>query len=98
MSADGRNAEFLNVEGLRGQVGLFNDPNLFKILEENHIDLSVLPPNQGGDIFFQIINTLAFPVIFFAGVYLISRRMANGPGARNDPNNPFSMGKTKARI
>lgn len=32
VAADGRSAEFLNLDGVRGAVNLFNDPNLFKIL------------------------------------------------------------------
>lgn len=39
----GRTAEFLNVDGARGMVNLFNDPNLLKILQENKIDISVTP-------------------------------------------------------
>jgi hypothetical protein len=35
IAADGRTAEFLNTEGGRGAVNLFNDPSLFKILQEN---------------------------------------------------------------
>lgn len=32
VGADGRSAEFMNTEGGRGVVNLFNDPQLFKIL------------------------------------------------------------------
>ena len=35
IAADGRTAEFLNTEGGRGAVNLFNDPGLFKTLTEN---------------------------------------------------------------
>jgi cell division protease FtsH len=47
----GRTAEFLNVDGVKGQVNLFNDPNLLKILQENQIDLSVIPQDPGNPIF-----------------------------------------------
>lgn len=35
VAADGRTAEFLTTEGARGSVNLFNDPNLFKLLQDN---------------------------------------------------------------
>lgn len=35
IAADGRTAEFLNTEGGRGAVNLFNDPSLFKTLLDN---------------------------------------------------------------
>ena len=35
VAADGRTAEFLTNEGARGNVNLFNDPNLFKLLQDN---------------------------------------------------------------
>ena len=67
VAADGRTAEFLTNEGARGNVNLFNDPNLFKLLQDQHIDLSVLPPDQAGAALFGILNTLAFPLILFGG-------------------------------
>ena len=99
VAADGRTAEFLTNEGARGNVNLFNDPNLFKLLQDQHIDLSVLPPDQAGAALFGILNTLAFPLILFGGIFLLNRnRMNAAGGGGGDPNNPFSMGKSKARI
>ena len=98
VAADGRTAEFLTNEGARGNVNLFNDPNLFKLLQDNQIDLSVLPPDQAGAALFSIINTLAFPLILFGGIFLLNRSRMNSMGGGADPNNPFAMGKSKARI
>lgn len=99
IAADGRTAEFLNIDGGRGAVNLFNDPNLFKILTENQVDVSVLPPDQAGAAIFGILNALAFPLIFFGGIFLINRARNGGPGgAPGDPMNPFNMGKSKAKV
>ena len=72
VAADGRTAEFLTNEGARGAVNLFNDPQLFKLLQDKHIDLSVLPPDQAGAAIFGILNTLAFPLILFGGIFLLN--------------------------
>lgn len=91
----GRTAEFLNVDGIKGQVNLFNDPNLLKILQENKIDISVIPQDPGNPLF-GILQSLAFPFFFLAGLFLLSRR-AGGPGGM-DQNNPFNVGKSKAKV
>lgn len=90
IAADGRTAEFLNTEGARGAVNLFNDPGLFKILTENQVDVSVLPPDNAGAAIFGILNALAFPLIFFGGIFLINRARQGGAGGNpGDPMNPF---------
>lgn len=99
IAADGRTAEFLNAEGGRGAVNLFNDPSLFKLLQDNQVDVSVLPPDQAGAALFGILNTLAFPLIFFGGIFLLNRARNGGPGGPGgDPMNPFNMGKSKAKV
>jgi hypothetical protein len=32
INSDGKFAEYLNIEGVKGAVNLFNDPNLFKLI------------------------------------------------------------------
>ena len=100
VAADGRNAEFLSAEGNRGTVNLFNDPQLFKTLQEAGVDLSVMPVDNTGNALFGVLNTIAFPLVFFGGIFLInrSRNQANGGSGGMDPNNPFAMGKSKARV
>jgi cell division protease FtsH len=99
IAADGRTAEFLNQEGGRGAVNLFNDPSLFKILQDNQVDVSVLPPDQAGAALFGILNALAFPLIFFGGIFLLNRaRNGGGGGPGGDAMNPFNMGKSKAKV
>ena len=98
IAADGRTAEFLNTEGARGAVNLFNDPNLFKLIQDNGIDLSVMPVDQAGAAIFGILNAIAFPLIFFGGLFLLNRSRMNGPGGAGDQMNPFNMGKSKAKV
>ena len=94
----GRTAEFLNVDGARGMVNLFNDPNLLKILQENKIDISVIPQDPGNPIF-GVLGQLAFPLFLIAGLFLLSRRNGGQGGAGGgDPNNPFNIGKSKAKV
>lgn len=96
VAADGRSAEFLNVDGVRGAVNLFNDPNLFKILQDNGVDLSVMPVDNTGNALFGILNAIAFPLIFFGGLFLLNRSQANG--MMGGENNPLNMGKSKAKV
>ena len=92
----GRVAEFLNVDGIRGSVNLFNDPGLLKLLQENGVDISVLPSDPGPNPIFGVLQSLAFPFFILLGLFLISRNRQGGPGG--DQNNPFNMGKSKAKI
>jgi ATP-dependent Zn protease len=57
----------------------------------------VLPPDQAGAALFGILNTLAFPLIFFGGIFLLNRAR-NGGGPGGDQMNPFNMGKSKAKV
>lgn len=98
VGADGRSAEFLNVDGGRGVVNLFNDPSLFKILQDNQVDLSVMPPDATGNFLFGILNTLAFPLLFFGGLFLLNRARGGEGGMPGGPNNPMNMGKSKAKV
>jgi cell division protease FtsH len=98
IAADGRTAEFLTSEGNRGAVNLFSDPNFFKLLQDNKVDLSVMPPDQAGAALFGILNTVAFPLILFGGLFLINRSRMGGAGGDGNSMNPLNMGKSKARV
>lgn len=56
IAADGRSAEFLNIEGGRGFVNLLSDPNLLKILTDNGVDIAALPNDPTGNIFLGILQ------------------------------------------
>ena len=96
VGADGRSAEFINQDDGRGVVNLLNDPQLFKILQDNQVELSVMPPDTTGNFLFGLLNTLAFPLLFFGGIFLLNR--ARGDGGLGGPNNPLNMGKSKAKV
>jgi len=43
---NGRTADFITTEGMRGQVELFNDPEFLKQIQDNGIDLYVMNNNS----------------------------------------------------
>jgi cell division protease FtsH len=55
-----------------------------------------MPPDTTGNFFFGLLNTLAFPLLFFGGLFLLNR--ARGDGGLGGPNNPMNMGKSKAKV
>jgi hypothetical protein len=69
----GKTAEFLNLAGGKGSVNLFNDPGLLKTLQENKIDISVIPQDPGNPIL-GVLSSLAFPFFIIAGLFILSRR------------------------
>lgn len=56
-----------------------------------------MPVDNTGNAFFAILNAIAFPLIFFGGLFLLNRSQANG-GMPGGENNPFNMGKSKAKV
>lgn len=58
--------------------------------------MAVLPPDVTGNAIFGIIQALAFPLIFFGGLFLLNRQQ--GGGAAGGPMNPLNMGKSKAKV
>lgn len=71
ISPDGRFAEFLNLEGIRGSVNLFNDPNLFNLLQKHGVDLSVMPIDHTAPIIMGLLQALAFPILLIGGLMLM---------------------------
>ena len=56
IAADGRSADFLNMEGGRGTVNLLSDPSLLKILTDNGVDIAALPSDPTGNAFLGILQ------------------------------------------
>ena len=92
----GRSAEFLNSEGARGFVNLFNDPSLLKLLQDNKIDISVMQVQPGNPLL-NLLSSLAFPLFMIAGIYFITRRLKTGMSGMNDQQNPFNIGRSRAK-
>ena len=81
-------------------VNLLSDPNLLKILTDNGVDIAAVPNDPTGNVFMGIFQQIAFPLFFFGGLALINaaRMKESGPNMMNDPNNPFNIGKSKAKV
>lgn len=83
-------------------VNLLSDPNLLKILTDNGVDIAAVPNDPTGNVFMGIFQQIAFPLFFFGGLALINAaRMRDGSGGMpgmNDPNSPFNIGKSKAKV
>jgi len=56
IAADGRSADFLNIEGNKGTVNLLSDPRLLKILTDNGVDIAAMPNDPSGDAFLRILQ------------------------------------------
>ena len=56
-----------------------------------------MPPDTTGNFFFGLLNTLAFPLLFFGGLFLLNRARGD-QGGLGGPNNPMNMGKSKAKV
>ena len=84
-------AHFLNINGEKGFVNLFNDPQLLKILQDNNVDISVIYKNSG-NIFLDILSFFAFPLIYLIGISIL-RKIFTG----RFMNNEMNTGKSKAK-
>jgi cell division protease FtsH len=56
IAADGRSADFLNIEGAKGTVNLLSDPSLLKILTDNGVDIAAMPNDPTGNVFLGIFQ------------------------------------------
>lgn len=92
ITPDRSQAQVITQEGERVMVNLPPDPELIDILQNNSVDISVLP--QGDDGFwFKALSSLLFPVLLLVGLFFLLRRAQSGPG-----NQAMNFGKSKARV
>ncbi|RAM48773.1 MAG: cell division protein FtsH [Hapalosiphonaceae cyanobacterium JJU2] len=73
-------------------VTLVNDPNLINELNEQSVDIIVLPQTDEG-FWFKALSSLFFPVLLLVGLFFLLRRAQNGPGSQ-----AMNFGKSKARV
>ena len=73
-------------------VTLVNDPNLINELNEQNVDIIVLPQTDEG-FWFKALSSLFFPVLLLVGLFFLLRRAQNGPGSQ-----AMNFGKSKARV
>ena len=93
----GKSAAFTNTDGFKGFVNLIPDPNLLQTLQDNGVDVSAIPMSGTQNAAFDILNFLAVPLLFLFGISLL-RRLSGGGGDMNNPNSPFNIGKSKAKV
>lgn len=65
------------MDGRRAIVVLPNDPELVDILARNGVDISVSEGEQQGN-YVALLGNLLFPLIAFAGLFLLFRRAGDG--------------------
>jgi cell division protease FtsH len=76
-SKDGTQLQLTAVDGRRAVVVLPNDPELVDILAKNGVDISVSEGEQQGN-YVALLGNLLFPIIAFAGLFLLFRRAGDG--------------------
>ena len=77
-----RNGQYLQataVNGARAVVTLPNDPSLVDMLNQNNVDISVSEGQQQGN-YAALIGNLIFPVLAFAGLFLLFRNSQQNSG------------------
>lgn len=101
-SKDGTALQLTAVDGRRANVILPNDPELVDILAKNGVDISVAEGEQQGN-FVSLLGNLIFPLLAFAGLFLLFRRAGGeggqgGPGPLGGPGSPMDFGRSKSKF
>ena len=87
------------VDGRRATVVLPSDPELVDILAKNGVDISVSEGEQQGN-FVGLLGNLLFPLVAFAGLFLLFRRSGGGAGGgpMGPMGGPMDFGKSKSKF
>ncbi|KAL4421216.1 hypothetical protein ABPG77_010091 [Micractinium sp. CCAP 211/92] len=97
-SKDGTQLQLTAVDGRRALVVLPNDPELVDILAKNGVDISVSEGDQQGN-YVALLGNLLFPLIAFAGLFLLFRRAGDGSGGGMGPmGGPMDFGRSKSKF
>nr|WP_199306892.1 ATP-dependent zinc metalloprotease FtsH3 [Pseudanabaena sp. FACHB-2040] len=93
ISSDRTRARFTDPEG-NGQVivNLPNDPELIDLLEDNNVDIVVLPQSDDS-VWVRAFSTLLIPIMLLVVLFFVLRRAQSGPGSQ-----AMNFGKSKARV
>ncbi|HAG82316.1 MAG TPA: cell division protein FtsH [Cyanobacteria bacterium UBA11162] len=92
LTADRTKARVTAQDGKPIIVNLPNDPQLINILDQNNVDIQVIP--QGDEsVWFKALSTLFVPILLLVGLFFLLRRAQNGPGSQ-----AMNFGKSKARV
>ena len=98
-SKDGSQLQLTAVDGRRALVVLPNDPELVDILAKSGVDISVSEGEQQGN-YVALLGNLLFPLIAFAGLFLLFRRAGDGSGGGmgGPMGGPMDFGKSKSKF
>ncbi|KAI3834295.1 hypothetical protein MKX03_030102 [Papaver bracteatum] len=96
-SKEGDTLQLTAIDGRRAFVTIPNDPDLIDILASNGVDISVSEGDSGGGLF-SLIGNLIFPVLAFAGLFLLFRRSQGGPGGPGGLGGPMDFGRSKSKF
>lgn len=99
-SKDGSQLQLTAVDGRRALVVLPNDPDLVDILAKAGVDISVSEGEQQGN-FVALLGNLLFPLIAFAGLFLLFRRAGGdgqGGGMGGPMGGPMDFGRSKSKF
>ena len=96
-SKDGSALQLTAIDGRRATVIVPNDPDLIDILAMNGVDISVSEGDAGNGLF-NFIGNLLFPVLAFAGLFLLFRRSQGGPGGPGGLGGPMDFGRSKSKF
>lgn len=99
-SKDGSQLQLTATDGRRATVVLPNDPELVDILAKYGVDISVAEGEQQGN-FVALLGNLLFPLLAFAGLFLLFRRAGGnqGMGPMGGPGGgPMDFGKSKSKF
>ncbi|KAL9225725.1 hypothetical protein vseg_001616 [Gypsophila vaccaria] len=95
---DGSMLQLTAVDGRRASVVVPNDPDLIDILAMNGVDISV-SEGEGGNGVLGFIGNLIFPVLAFAGLFLLFQRSQGGPGGGpGGLGGPMDFGRSKSKF
>lgn len=103
-ASDGQSLLAVDTDGARHQLlAVPNDPELLGILTGHKVDVTVLPEaaNKGA---LDLLQSLFFPAVLFAGLFFLTRRGA-GSGGGGMPGGggmggggPMDFGKSQAKL
>jgi len=96
---DGAQLQLTAVDGRRAVVMLPNDPELVDILAKNGVDISVSEGDTQGSAV-TLLGNLLFPLLAFAGLFLLFRRASGGQGGMGGMGGggPMDFGKSKSKF
>ncbi|KAK1325700.1 hypothetical protein QJS10_CPA01g02753 [Acorus calamus] len=72
---------------------------LLQKFREKNIDFAAHSPQEdSGNLLFNLIGNLAFPLLLIGGLFFLSRRSSGGMGGPGGPGSPLAFGQSKAKF